>query len=142
MRSSPAARTATARPAPSRAEQLRRSTATSSTPTVPSCSTPKACRHSNPPFPAVQSKGRLAAPFLFSVRGGELLHHRVERAVQPLVKGERLTVDLRERGEVLRYHHQVNAVEKGGVAIERAEVLRHQDEERLAAVDRRQRHDR
>ena len=40
--------------------------------------------------------------------------------------GEGVAVDLLERGEVLGGDHHVDAVEEGGVAVQRAEVLRHQ----------------
>src|SRR5436309_760920 len=70
-----------------------------------------------------QTKGRPRGALSVSVRGGELLHHPVHRAVETLVIGVRVAVDLLEGGEVFGADDEIDAVEERRVAVERAEVL-------------------
>src|SRR5436190_2883772 len=70
------------------------------------------------------------------------LQHRVHPRVEALVRGHRLAIDLRELRQVFLRHDQVHAEEKCGVAVERAQAVADEDEERLSSIGGHERDDR
>ncbi len=81
-------------------------------------------------------------PFSFLLPLCENFHDGIHRAVKPVVMGRGVAINLLERSEIFLRHDQVHTVQKCGVAIERPQIFRDENEERSAAIIGSERDDR